>query len=280
MDYGLSIFVTDRSIRPDELAVEAERRGFESLWFPEHSHIPTSRETPWGGVEGAPPLPEHYWRTHDLFGALNWAAAATTTLKVTTGVALVAQRDPVWTAKEVATLDRLSGGRLLFGIGYGWNREELATHGVAYRDRREILRENILTMKELWTSEVASFHGTHVHLEESWAWPKPIQQPNPPILLGAAAGPRTIAHLGEFCDGWIPLAGRHDLGGTIEKVRSGVADAGRDPDAFEISAVQAKPEQLADLRAMGVDRAVFGLPSAPTDVVISKMDELATSLGM
>lgn len=280
MKLGLSIFVTDRSIRPDEVAIEAERRGFESLWFPEHSHIPTSRETPWGGVEGAAPLPEHYWRTYDLFGALTWAAAATESLRVATGVALLAQRDPIWTAKEVATLDRLSGGRVLFGIGYGWNREELAGHGVPYRERRAILRENVMVMKSLWTDEEASFTGDHVTLEPSWAWPKPHQTPHPPILLGAAAGPRTIEHLVEFCDGWTPISGRHNLGATIDNVRTAVADAGRDVDAFEISTYQAKPEHLPDLKAMNVSRAIFGLPPAPKDVVVEKLDQIARAAGL
>ena len=280
MRLGVTIFLTDLSIRPDEVAIEAERRGFESLWLPEHSHIPVSRETPWGGRAGAPPLPEHYWRTLDLFGALSWAAAATDELRVGTGVALIAQRDPIWTAKEVATLDLLSGGRLTFGVGYGWNREEMASHGVSYGERRARLREHLMTMKALWTDDEASYRGDHVTLEPSWAWPKPVQQPHPPILMGGAAGPRTIADMVALCDGWLPLAGRHDLAGRIDTVRTAVAASGRDLSTFEVSVYQARPEQLPQLEAMGVDRAIFGLPPAPRPVVIERLDELAAAAAL
>lgn len=280
MRYGVSIFLTDTSIRPDDVAREAERRGFESLWLPEHSHIPTSRRTPWGGREGAPPLPEHYWRTLDQFGALSWAAAATDELMLGAGVALVAQRDPIWTAKEFATLDHLSGGRALLGIGYGWNREEMAHHGVAYGERRQVLREKVLAMRALWTEEEAEFHGDHVDFESSWAWPKPAQDPHPPVLMGAAAGPRTIGDMVEFCDGWMPLSGRHDLAGNVETVKAAVSEAGRDPDRFQIVAYQAKPDHVPDLRAAGTDRAVFGLPSADHGTVVAELDRIAREVGL
>ncbi len=205
MKLGVSIFPTDKTIDPGSLAKAAEDLGFESLWFPEHSHIPTSRETPWGGRAGAPPLPEMYWRTHDQFVALMAAAASTSTLKVASGITLVAQRDPIWLAKQVATVDALSGGRLIFGIGYGWNKEELAHHGVEYTERRALLREKILMMKELWTQEEAAYAGDLIQLQPSWSWPKPTQQPHPPIIMGGAAGPKTFAHIMEFCDGWMPI---------------------------------------------------------------------------
>ena len=219
MKYGVFIFPTDQSIRPDVLAKEAEDRGFESFWVPEHSHIPTSRVTPWGGQKDAPPLPEQYWRTHDQFLALAFAAAATSKIKLGTGITLLAQRDPIWTAKEVATLDTLSGGRLEFGIGYGWNKEEMAQHGTDYLDRRALLREKVLMMKSLWTEEEASFDGDVLSLEPSWAWPKPAQRPHPPIIMGAAAGPRTLADIVEFCNGWLPNAARHDIAGQVKRVR-------------------------------------------------------------
>jgi len=189
MKLGVTMFPTDKAISPVRLAREAEDRGFESLWLPEHSHIPTSRTTPRGGVAGAGPLPEMYWRTIDQFVALAAAASVTSHILLATGVCLVAQRDPIWLAKEVASLDTLSGGRVLFGIGYGWNKEEMAQHGIAYQDRRRILREKILAMQALWTEDVASFEGEFVHLEPSWAWPKPVQHPHPPIILGGDAGP-------------------------------------------------------------------------------------------
>lgn len=194
MKYGVFMFPTDTSIRPDRLATEVEARGFESLWFPEHSHIPISRETPWGGQKDAPPLPEHYWHTLDQFVALAYAASATNTLKLGTGITLVAQRDPIWTAKQVASLDHLSGGRVILGVGYGWNREEMAHHGIAYVQRRAVMREKIMMMKALWTEEEASFEGEHLTLEPSWAWPKPVQQPHPPIVMGAAPGAKTAGH--------------------------------------------------------------------------------------
>ncbi len=279
MKYGVFIFPTDTSIRPDVLAREVEARGFESIWFPEHSHIPSSRATPWGGQKDAPPLPEMYWHTLDQMAALAYAAAVTDKLKLGTGISLVAQRDPIWTAKEVATLDHLSGGRVLFGVGYGWNKEEMAQHGTPYLQRRDLMREKIEIMKALWTEDEASHQGDHLSLEPSWSWPKPVQKPHPPIIMGAAAGPRTLSDMVEYCDGWMPLAARHDIAGEISRVREAVAAAGRDPMAFEITAYGAKADHLEDLADAGVDRAVFSLPSLAADVVIPKLDEWAKALG-
>ena len=273
MKYGVFIFPTDTAIRPDHLAREVEARGFDSLWFPEHSHIPASRETPWGGREGAPPLPDHYWHTYDQFVALAYAASVTSEIKLGTGITLAAQRDPIWTAKEVASLDHLSGGRVIFGVGYGWNREEMAQHGTRYAERRALMREKILMMRALWTRDEASFQGELLQLEPSWAWPKPVQDPHPPIVMGAAPGPRTLEDIVEYCDGWVPLAGRHDIVGQIDTVRSAVAAAGRDPDELEITAHGAKLEHLETLEDAGVDRAVFTLPPLGEDVVIPKLDE-------
>ena len=262
MDFGLFLFPTDTTLQPVETGRAAEEAGFESLFFPEHSHIPVSRVTPWGGVPGASPLPEYYWRSMDPFLALAAVAATTTTLKVGTGITLVAQRDPIWLAKEVATLDHLSGGRTVFGIGYGWNKEEMAHHGVEYSQRRALVREKVLMMKSLWTEEVASFEGELVHLEPSWAWPKPVQRPHPPIIMGSAAGPKTIAHMVEFCDGWMPLARRHDLEGNVAKVRQAIEAGGRDPARFNITTYGAKEtkDNVAHLIGLGVDRIVFNLP--------------------
>lgn len=281
MHIGVSIFPTDQTIQPVELGRAVEDLGFESLWFPEHSHIPVSRETPWGGVKDTPPLPDHYWRTHEQFTALAAVAATTSTLGLGTGITLLAQRDPIWTAKQVATLDHLSGGRVLFGIGYGWNKEEMASHGVTYTERRAILRENVLTMKSLWTDEEASFHGEHVTLEPSWAWPKPIQRPHPPILLGGAAGPKTIGDIVEFCDGWMPLGTRHDLLGKIGDLRSAAEASGRDPDSIEIGVFGAPKdeESLAALAEAGVSRAVFSLPQAAPEVVLEKLRDRSAFIG-
>lgn len=276
MDIGVAIFPTDQTMQPGELAREAESRGFESLWFPEHSHIPTSRVTPWGGAEGAPPLPEFYWRTHDPFVALAACAAVTSTIKLAPGICLVAQRDPIHTAKEVASLDRISNGRLLFGVGYGWNKEEMAHHGIAYGERREILRENILAMKELWTHDEASFSGDHVRFSSSWAWPKPAQEGGPPVILGGSAGPKTAADIAEFCDGWMPIGGRHPLE-KWDLVVEACEKIGRDPETIERGVYFAPPseEKLDELAESGISRAVLGLPQGPRDEVLAKLDELA-----
>ncbi len=280
MQLGVYIFPTDTTIDPATLAAAVEAHGFESLWFPEHSHIPASRATPWGGVADAPPLPEMYWRTHDQFVALMAAAAATTNLKVGSGITLVAQRDPIWLAKQVATVDVLSGGRMLFGVGYGWNKEEMAHHGVVYTERRALLRERVLMMKELWTADEASYHGEMITLEPSWAYPKPLQKPHPPIIMGGAAGPKTFAHIAEFCDGWMPIYGRHPITDKIEEMKRAATDAGRDPGSLEVGVFNAPrdPDQLDELAVAGVTRALFSLPAASPEVVLEKLDEYATFL--
>jgi len=276
VDFGVFIFPTDQTLGPIDAARQAEALGFESIWFPEHSHIPVSRETPWGGVKGAKPLPDWYWRTLDAFIALAAAAAVTSTIKLGTGITLVAQRDPIWLAKEVASVDFLSGGRMLFGIGYGWNKEELASHGVGYSERRALVRESILLMKELWTKDEASFAGEFLKLEPSWAWPKPVQKPHPPIILGGEAGPKTIADMVEFCDGWMPLATRHDISGKLDEVWHAVEDAGRDPATFNITAYGAKPtdESIESLITLDVDRIVFNLPQKSPEEVTERIEEL------
>ena len=276
MHIGVEIFPTDQTIGAIELAREVEARGFESLWFPEHSHIPTRRTTPWGGREGAPSLPEFYWRTFDPFVALGACAAVTTTLKLATGICLVAQRDPIHTAKEVASVDALSNGRFLFGVGYGWNKEEMAQHGTAYGERRAILRENLMAMKALWTDDEASFTGEYVQIEPSWAWPKPTQQPHPPIIMGGDAGPKTAADIAEFCDGWMPIGGRHALDKWTE-VRSACERIGRDPATIELGVFGARADvaTLTDLASKGVRRAVLGLPQNSRDEVLAALDEMA-----
>jgi len=275
--FGVNMFPTDLAISPTELAVEAEARDFESLWFPEHSHIPTSRETPWGLNPKAPPLPEEYWRTHDQFVALGMAGAVTSKIKLGTGITLVAQRDPIWMAKNVSTVDALTGGRFIFGIGYGWNKEELAHHGVAFGERREVVRERILAMKELWGNDEASFDGKHVSFSSSWQWPKPTQKPHPPIILGGGAGPKTMAHIIEFCDGFMPISGRYDFADQITTLKQMSQEAGRDPESFEFGQFGTPPKaEIVDaLIEAGCHRIVFSLPPAPADVVVPKLDKLA-----
>ncbi len=277
MHIGVSIFATDTTLQPVALGRAVESRGFESVWLPEHSHIPTSRATPWGGQADAPPLPEMYRRTHDQFVALAAIAATTTTLRLGTGITLVAQRDPIWLAKEVASLDTISDGRVIFGIGYGWNKEEMADHGIAYAERRAILREKVLAMKEIWTKDEASFDGDHVEIAPSWSWPKPIQQPHPPIVLGAGAGPRTFADIAEFCDGWMPIAGRHEFASKVEALHDAARTIGRDPASLSIDVfgAPADVEGLRHLADAGITRAVLPVPSKSPPEVVARLDAYA-----
>jgi len=276
VDVGVFIFPTDQTIQPVELGQAVEQLGYESLWFAEHSHIPTSRITPWGGRKDAPPLPEYYWRTHDQFVALAAIAATTTTLKLGTGICLLAQRDPIWTAKEVASLDTISGGRFIFGVGYGWNVEEYEEHGLVFSQRRDKLRESVLAMKELWTRDEASYRGQHVSFSPSWAWPKPTQKPHPPIVLGGSAGPKTAAHIAEFCDGWMPI-GASNLKG-LDLVHDACRSIGRDPETLELGVFRARADArtLDELQESGVKRALLELPHGPREEVLRALEDMAS----
>ncbi|MHB8670942.1 MAG: LLM class F420-dependent oxidoreductase [Acidimicrobiales bacterium] len=273
MDVGVTIFPTDQAIDPIRLGPEVEARGFDSLFVAEHTHIPVSRRTPYpAGGE----LPEEYRRTHDPFVTLMAAAAVTSRLKVGTGICLVAQRDPIVLAKEVASLDRLSGGRFVFGVGYGWNVEEMQAHGVDPRRRRELVREKILAMKALWTQDEASFDGEQVHLAPSWCWPKPLQRPHPPLFVGGAAGPTLFRHIVEWADGWIPIGGS-GLGENWPKLRQVAEDAGRDPATLKVIVFAARPnpESLEHYASLGVSSTVLGLPPGPAEVVLPLLDQWA-----
>jgi probable F420-dependent oxidoreductase len=278
MKLGVLIFPTDRSIGPVRLAQEAEWRAFESVWFPEHTHIPTSRRTPFPGGE---PLPDHYRRTLDPFVALGAAAAATNIIKVATGICLVAQRDPIVLAKEVATLDLVSSGRFLFGIGVGWNVDEMEHHGVEPSRRRAVVREKVLAMKQLWTEEEASFQGEHVSFSPSWSWPKPTQQPHPPVIMGGAGGPVTFRHVIEYCDGWMPIHGRREVLPKVTELRRQAEAAGRDPATIEIGVfgVPGKAEVLESYAQAGVARCVLGLPPEGPDAVLPLLDRYAELVG-
>jgi probable F420-dependent oxidoreductase len=279
VNIGVMIFPTDKSIQPVQLAKEVEARGFESLWFPEHSHIPVSRETPWGGRKGAPPLPEMYWRAHDQFVALAACAAVTEKIRLGTGITLVAQRDPIWLAKEVASLDMISNGRFELGIGYGWCREEMLNHGVVYNERRELLREKMLLVKQLWTQDEASYSGEHIQFEKSWAWPKPVQRPHPPILMGGAVGPKTAAHIAEFCEGWLPLGDFHNIETGLRQIEDACNKIGRDPKSVELSMFYPRAgAQADDVKAhadLGARRTVLPLPAEGADVVLPLLDKYA-----
>ncbi|MGH9137031.1 MAG: LLM class F420-dependent oxidoreductase [Acidimicrobiales bacterium] len=274
MRYGVACFVTDRSVGIVELARACEERGLESLWLPEHTHIPLSRRTPWPVAPGQP-IGEKYKRSLDPLVALAAAAAATTTLRLGTGILLVAQRDPIVTAKAVASLDHVSGGRVALGIGFGWNEDEMSHHGVEYRSRRDHGREHLLAMRRLWEDDEASYAGTHVAFEPSWSWPKPVQHPLP-VLIGGAAGPKLFAHIAEYAQGWIPIGGG-GLRESLPRLRSAVADAGRDPDALEIVPIMVIPDEgkLDHYESIGVTEVVFDLPSAPADEVLPVLDRYA-----
>jgi probable F420-dependent oxidoreductase len=275
MKIGVTMFATDQAIAPAELARAAEERGFHSLYLPEHTHIPTSRKTP--PPTGDAELAEEYRRTLDPFVALGAAAAVTSHLRLGTGVCLVAQRDPIVTAKAAATLDHISGGRLVFGIGYGWNREEMRSHGVAPRLRREIVREKMLAMERLWDQDAAEFGGEHVRFEPSWSWPKPKQRPRPPVLLGGAPGPTLFAHIAEYADGWMPIGGA-GVNAALPALHRAVADAGRDPAKLMLVLLGTLPDprKLEYHAAAGVVTEVaLRLPASPSADVLRILDDYA-----
>jgi probable F420-dependent oxidoreductase len=273
---GLTMFPTDYSISPAELAAAAEERGFESLWLPEHSHIPASRRTPFpGGGE----LPKMYYDVLEPFVALASAATATRTLRLATGVCLVPQRDPIQTAKSVASLDRISNGRFLFGVGAGWNAEEMENHGTAFAKRTLLLRERVEAMKQIWTRSQAEYHGKLVDFDPLMAWPKPVQKPHPPIHVGGGwphAARRAVA----FGDGWAPIHGFGDLAGKLPEFRKLAADAGRNPAGLEVTifGLPGKAGAIAPYREAGAARGILGLPPAGRDEVLPLLDRYAALL--
>lgn len=273
MRFGITMFVTDRTLRPGDLARECEARGFDSIFFPEHTHIPVSRRTP---APMGEPLPLQYRRTLDPFVALTAAAGTTTRIRLGTGICLVAERDPIVTAKEVASLDLLSGGRFVFGIGYGWNVEEMTHHGVDFHRRREVTRERMLAMEALWMHEEASFDGEFVRFEPSWAWPKPVQTPRPPVLIGGGAGPKLFDHIAEFADGWIPIGGR-GVKAALPELKAAFEKAGRDPSTIEIVPCGSIPEpsKLEYFRDAGVTEVVVGIDGGYRDDILPVLDSYA-----
>lgn len=269
MKFGVSTFVTDESIAPDALGAALEERGFGSLYVTEHSHIPVSRETPFpGGVD----LPPMYYRTFDPIVALTAAAVATERLLLGTGIALIPQRDPILFAKEMASLDQVSGGRAVLGIGAGWNREEMRDHGTDPRTRMALMRERVLAMKELWTQEKAEFHGKYVDFPPAYSWPKPVH-PIPVIVGGWAPG--TFDRVLEYGDGWFPYAADPVvLGAAVSELRE---RAGR-PLQVVVHAAAPEAEAVAGLTEAGVDEITFNLPVEPHDETLRILDEMAELL--
>ena len=273
MRIGVTMFVTDQTLGPVALARAVEERGLSSLYLPEHTHIPTSRRTPYpvGG-----PLPEEYKRTLDPFVALGAAAAVTSRILLGTGICLVAQRDTIVTAKEVATLDRLSNGRFVFGVGIGWNADEAEDHGIAFSARRAIVRERLLAMHRLWADDVATFEGEHVRLPPSWAWPKPVQAPRPPILFGGGASTKLFDLIAETGDGWMPIGGA-GVSAELSALGAAFERAGRDPKTARvvIYAVLPDAKKLAYYQSLGVAEVVLQLPPAGSDEVLAVLDRYA-----
>ena len=269
MHLGISTFPTHKSIHPTALGRALEERSFESLFVSEHTHIPVGRNVTPGGRE----LPEEFAHTFDPFTTLAAVAAGTARLLLGTAVCLVTERDPILTAKEVSTIDRLSGGRFLFGIGGGWNRAELTNHGTEFSSRWRLLRERVLAMKEIWTHEAAEFHGEFVDFDPIWQWPKPVQEPHPPVIMGGSAE-KSIARTVEYCDGWMPIAERGDvpLADLIAKLQAAAAEAGRDRIPVTLYGAAPKPELLKGYADAGVDRCLLGLPPAGAVDTLRRLD--------
>ena len=276
LNFGVSMFFTDYSIGPGDLGRALEQRGFESVWAPEHSHIPLSRKTPF---PGGGDLPKKYYDAMDPFITLTAAAMATKSLRVGTGVCLVQQRDPIQTAKLVASIDNVSNGRFLFGIGNGWNQDEMENHGTEFKSRHKRARENVETMKEIWTKSKAEYHGEFVNFDPMMAWPKPVQKPHPPVIVGGAF-PYSARRAIRYGDGWIPQAARggyKEIADMFPDFRKMCADAGRDPASIAITVwfPRREPDLMKRYQDLGVERVVFNVESEPEAKVLPQLDAIA-----
>ena len=271
--FGVAIFPTDYSIQPIPLAKALEERNLDSLYVTEHTHIPASRKTPWpGGAD----LPQEYWHTHDPFVALAAAAAVTERLRLGTGICLVVERDPIQLAKEIASLDVISEGRVILGVGAGWNREEMENHGARFDKRWAIVREKVLAMQAIWTEDAPEFHGEFVDFDPLWSWPKPVQPGGPKILVGAQSR-FTWDRVAEWGDGWMPIAIRGGIEDGMESVKLACEKAGRDFDSLShsIFAPTPKLEHCEGLLKLGFDDLAFSLPSVPEDEALPILDRYA-----
>jgi len=269
--FGATIFPTDYAIQPVELARAVEERGLDSLFFPEHTHIPASRATPFpGGTD----LPKMYWHTHDPFVALAACAAVTSRIRLGTGICLVIERDPITLAKEAASLDLLSGGRLVLGIGAGWNREEMENHGADFRNRWKVVREKVLAMREIWTQDEAQFHGEFVDFDPIWSYPKPVQPGGPPIWIGANSK-WVFDRIADYADGWMPIGGPGS--GNMERLTEAMEARGRKVADLDLALFGAPTDydKVMGRIDQGFDELVFGLPDAPADKVLPVLDEIA-----
>ncbi|MEM7017935.1 MAG: LLM class F420-dependent oxidoreductase [Pseudomonadota bacterium] len=274
-NFGVFMFPTDYAIQPVELAKAVEDRGLDAIFFPEHTHIPASRRSPFpGGTD----LPQEYWHTHDPFVALGAAAAVTERITLGTGICLVIERDPITLAKEVASLDMISNGRFVLGIGAGWNAEEMENHGAVFKDRWKIVREKILAMKEIWTKEEAEFHGDFVDFDPIWSYPKPVQAGGPPIWMGANSK-WSYDRIVEYCDGWMPIGARGTV--DMEPLREAAARAGRDFNEITLAMFGAPPneEKLNGLIEQGFTELMLPLPPADRDTILPMLDKYSALVG-
>ncbi|NWJ71400.1 LLM class F420-dependent oxidoreductase [Pseudonocardia sp. ICBG1122] len=267
MKFGIATFVTDEGIRPGPLGRALEERGFDSVFLAEHSHIPTSRESPY---PGGGDLPRVYYRTLDPFVALTAMAGTTTDLLLGTGIALLPQRDVIHTAKQTASLDLVSGGRLLFGVGAGWNREEMRNHGVDPSTRGPLMTEQLHALRALWTEDEAEFHGKHLDVERSFSWPKPVR--TPPIYLGGESE-AALNRLAEVGDGWLPRS--HTSYDEIRRVRDDLAERGKPDVPTTVFGGEPDPDVVAGYAEVGVERVTFLLPTLPESETLTTLDELA-----
>ncbi|MDF1604661.1 LLM class F420-dependent oxidoreductase [Nocardioides sp. YIM 152315] len=276
MRHGISLFTSDRGIRPAVAAAAAEERGFDTFYVPEHTHIPVRRSAPHPATGGESLPDDRYLRTLDPWVALGTAAAVTTRIQLGTSVALPVEHDPITLAKAIASLDHLSGGRVCLGAGFGWNLDELADHGVPPERRRTVLREYLGAMRALWEQEEASYDGEFVSFEASWAWPKPVQ-PRLPVLIGAQAGPKTFAWIAANADGWLTTPLDTDLPAQVDRLRAAWAEAGRD-GAPEVRALKPSPEVLDAWAESGITEAVWSLPDTDESGALAHLDDLAARL--
>jgi probable F420-dependent oxidoreductase len=272
---GITMFATDQTVDLATLALAAEARGFHSLYVPEHTHIPASRRTlpPTGGDT----LAEEYKRTLDPLVALSAAAAVTDRILLGTGICVIAQREPIVTAKAIATLDHIAAGRFVFGIGFGWNADEIEHHGVAMADRRNVAREHVLAMQALWRDETAEFHGEFVDFSPSWSWPKPVRAAGPPVLIGGAAGPKMFAHIAEYADGWIPIGGA-GIRAALDDLRRACEAVDRDADEMRIVPFGSVPDpgKLDYYAGLGITEIVLRIPGGDSDTVLRALDDYAS----
>ena len=281
MRHGVVLFTSDRGITPADAAVAAEERGFDTIYVPEHTHIPVRREAAHPGTGDATLPDDRYLRTLDPWVSLATAAAVTSRIRLATAVALPVQSHPITLAKTIATLDHLSGGRVTLGAGFGWNTDELADHGVPTGQRRTVLREYVEAMRALWTQEEASYDGEFVSFGPSWAWQKPAQD-HLPVLVGAGGGPKTFAWIAEHADGWMTTPIEQNVTGKVVQLREAWAAAGRSgaPDVHVLVAAKPTPDDLLEWGEAGVTELIWGVPDRATEQVVAYLDRLTERVGL